>query len=276
MPAKKHTCGSPLSRINGRTLKAALNETKANHQFGLFSNTQWVSVCPACDAYALGAETIHPWPFACFDGVMRTVNDFELKTHEFDSEDLDFCGFKFSRSALESAILLARKEFDASSDVENLGAALSAGSPINVLLFSQKVCDWGRGQRVWANLLRRNGKEKLENLLEEWLKGTAGASDEDAILGGTNILGLGVSFASKHLRMLAPEKYAVLDDVLSEGLGFALNGKGYRLFLSSLRKFSVDHSISGNLAELEAGIFLLVRQEVRSRTPSDSQSPLVS
>ncbi|MNR55158.1 hypothetical protein D3C85_1754790 [compost metagenome] len=76
--------------------------------------------------------------------------------------------------------------------------------------------------------------------------------------------------------MLAPEKYAVLDDVLSEGLGFALNGKGYRLFLSSLRKFSVDHSISGNLAELEAGIFLLVRQEVRSRTPSDSQSPLVS
>lgn len=64
----------------------------------------------------------------------------------------------------------------------------------------------------------------------EWLKGTAGASDEDAILGGTNILGLGVSFASKHLRMLAPEKYAVLDDVLSEGLGFALNSKGYRLF----------------------------------------------
>jgi hypothetical protein len=207
---------------------------------------------------------------------MRTVNDFELETNEFDSDDLDFCGFRFSRSALESSILLARKEFETTSNVESLGAALSAGSPINVLVFSQKVCNWGQGQRVWANLLRRNGKENLENLLGEWLKGIAGASDEDAILGGINILGLGVSFASKHLRMLAPEKYAVLDDVLSEGLGFALNGKGYRLFLSSLRKFSVEHSIPGSVAELEAGIFLLVRQKVRSRTPSNSESPLVS
>lgn len=267
MPVRKHTCGSLLSRINGRTLKAALNETKASHQFGLFSSTQWVNVCPACDAYALGAETIHPWPFACFDGVMRTVNDFELETNEVGSEDLDFCGFRFSRSALESATLLARKEFDTTVEVENLGAALSTGEPVNVLLFSQKVCEWGQGQRVWANLLRRNGKEKLESLLGKWLKGIAGASDEDAILGGVNIHGLGVSFASKHLRMLAPEKYAVLDDVLSEGLGFALNGKGYRLFLSSLRKFSVVHSIPGSLAELEAGIFLLVRQVVRSETP---------
>ena len=46
-----------------------------------------VNVCPACDAYALGADTIHPW---------------------------------------------ARKEFETTSNVESLGAALSAGSPINV------------------------------------------------------------------------------------------------------------------------------------------------
>ena len=205
---------------------------------------------------------------------MRTVIDFELKTNEFDSEDLDFCGFRFSRSALESAILLARKEFDTTSDVESLGADFLKGSGLNVLLFSRKVCNWGQGQRVWGNLLRLNGKEKLEKLLVKWLKGIADASDEDAILGGIGILGLGVSFASKHLRMLAPEKYAVLDEVLSEGLGFALNSKGYRLFLSSLRKFSVAHSIPGSLAELEAGIFLLVRQGVRSKTPSGSEAPL--
>lgn len=270
------TCGSPLSRINGRTLKAALNETKANHQFGQFLSTQWVIVCPTCDAYALGADTIHPWPFACFDGVMRTVNDFEPNTREFDFKYLDFCGFRFSRSALESAILLARKENETTSYVESLGAALAAGSPINLLEFSQKVCDWGQGQRVWANLIRLNGREKLEYLLGEWLKDASGASDEDAILGGINILGLGVSFASKHLRMLVPEKYAVLDDVLSEGLGFALNYKGYQLFLRCLRNFSAEHSIPGSLAELEAGIFLLVRQEVRSRATSNSQSSLAS
>lgn len=268
MPAMKHTCGSPLSRINGRTLKAALNQTKANHQFGLFENTQWVNVCPTCDAYALGIETRHPWPFLCGDGVMRTVDDFDFQAREFNAEDLDFYGFRFSRSALESAILLARGEFDSSEAVKSLSVALSSQGQINFLSFSQEVCNWGKGQRVWANLLRLNdGQENLEVLLREWLLGVAGASDEGAILGGTKIQGLGVSFASKHLRMLDPSRFAVLDDVLSEGLGFALNGKGYRLFLSSLRKFSVDNSVSGNLAELESGIFLLVRQDVRSRTP---------
>jgi hypothetical protein len=264
----KHSCGSPLSRINGRTLKAALNQTKANHQFGVVDNTQWVNVCPTCDAYALGMETIHPWPFLCHDGVMRTVKDFDLKARYFNAEDLDFSGFRFSRSALESAILLARKEFDSSEVVKSLNVALSSEGRINFLSFSEAVCNWGRGQRVWANLLRLNdGQENLESLLHEWLTGVGAASDEAAILGGTNIQGLGVSFASKHLRMLDPGRFAVLDDVLSEGLGFALNGKGYRLFLSSLRKFSVDNSVSVNLAELESGIFLLVRQDVRSRSP---------
>lgn len=268
MPAIKHSCGSPLSRINGRTLKAALNQTKANHQFGVVDNTQWVNVCPTCDAYALGMETTHPWPFLCNDGVMRTVKDFDLKAREFNAEDLDFYGFQFSRSALESAISLARKEFDNSAAVKSLSVARSSGGRINFLSFSEEVCTWGKGQRVWANLLRLNGgQENLANLLHEWLIGVTGASDEAAILGGTNIQGLGVSFASKHLRMLDPERFAVLDDVLSEGLGFALNGKGYRLFLSSLRKFSLDNSVSDSLAELESGIFLLVRQDVRSRPP---------
>lgn len=57
----------------------------------------------------------------------------------------------------------------------------------------------------------------------------------NAILKGTQIRGLDVSFASKHLRMLEPKKYAVLDNVLSKGLGFALNSRGYRFFLSTLR-----------------------------------------
>jgi hypothetical protein len=273
MTANQHSCGLLYVRINGRTLKSALRYTKASHKFGFIHDTRWVNVCPTCHAYALGAETTHPWPFVCFDGVMRTVKDLQLKTDHFHSEDLVFCGFSFSRSALQSAIFLARKEFITTKEVERLGGELSGGAHDKVLEFSEKVCGWGRGGRVWGNLKRFNSMEKLERELLGWLKEIAGASDEDAILKGIKIPGLEVSFASKHLRMLDPKKYAVLDSVLSEGLGFALNGKGYQLFLNMLRKFAVDQTVVGNLAELEAGIFLLVRQHVRSKPTTDPESP---
>lgn len=269
MTIPKHLCGSPFAKINGRTLRAALQKAKTKHRFGQFSNTQWVQVCPSCDGKILGADAMHPLPFVCPDGVMRTVKDIKPKTHGFESEDLDFCGFSFSRSALDSAIELARLEFDTTKALEEVGADLSAGKPVNPMMFSQMVCEWGLGHRVWANLKRRNENAHLKRMLGDWLRKAGDADDEAAILEGTKIAGLGVSFASKHLRMVAPEKYAVLDDVLSVGLGFALNVKGYRLFLSSLRKFSVQFSISVSLAELEAGIFLMVRQAVRSVAPAN-------
>lgn len=274
MAAIQHNCGLLHVRINGRTLMAALTHTKAPHTFGVINKTQWISVCPACHTHLLGSETNHPWPFVCADGVMRTVNDFQLTTDQFHSEDLDFCGFQFSRSALESAILLARVEFAITDEVEKLRAQLSAGVFNDVLKFSKEVCNWGQGQRVWGNLIRFNGRSSLERQLQAWLTEIAHAGDENAILKGTQIRGLDVSFASKHLRMLAPQKYAVLDSVLSKGLGFALNSKGYRFFLSMLRRFAVDHAMTMCLAELEAGIFLLVRQHVRSKTSNDLRSEL--
>ncbi|MGY2258001.1 hypothetical protein [Pseudomonas sp. SDO55104_S430] len=263
MTTNKHTCGALLARINGRTLSAVLKKNNHTKLFERFSKTQWVHACPFCDAATLSAGGI-PWPFACSDGVMRTSSDFNTQSRNVESEDLDFCGFRFSRTALNSAIRLARIEFDTTEKVEKIWEGIAAGEQVDVLVFSEEVCRWGDGQRVWGNLGRLNNKDELESALEKWLKRTPDLSDEEAIAEGIKIRGLRVSFASKHLRMVDPDKYAVLDEVLSEGLGFALNAKGYRLFLTSLRNFSSAHSISVRLAELEAGIFLLVRQMVRS------------
>lgn len=263
MPNETHSCGSRLSRINGRTLSAAIRATKANHRFGTFKPTHWVNVCPACDSYALGVETEHPWPFLSPDGVMLTVNDFAPEVRSA-TEVLDFFGFKFSRSALDSAILLARIEFSSTVAVERLASDFLAGRTLDVLLLSERICEWGEGQRVWANLMRLNDRGELQKLLNEWLLGLSNASDEDVIERGAAIPGLGVSFASKHLRMMSPTKFAVLDGVLSEGLGLALNARGYHLFLRCLRDFHTNHSVPSTFAELEAGIFLLVRQGVRS------------
>ena len=259
-------CAVKTARINGRTLKQALESTQANHRFGNFSSTEWVDVCPKCDAYALGGEFTHPWPFLCHDGVMRTVADFDADRDEYISGNMEFAGFKFSESALESAIE-NQFEYSTTQNVEKAGTHINQKSkPADLLQFSQLVCDWGRGQRVWANLLRHNSRENLAAAYSNWFSIAKNSPDvQTAIEPGINIKGMGISFASKHLRMLAPEKFAVLDDVISEGLGFALNQKGYQLFMQLLGEFLNKNHIKHNLATLESGLFLLVRQQVRAK-----------
>lgn len=260
-------CKVATAKMNGRTLKQALLATGANQDFGNFSLTEWVDVCPKCHAYALGGEHSSPWPFLCCDGVMRTVADFNADLNQYTSRDLDFFGFRFSQSALESSISLVLMEDSNTQGVESEGSMINHSSrPNEILEFSQLVCDWGRGQRVWANLLRHNTANELATSLSNWFRVVQHtADDEEAISTGINIKGLAVSFASKHLRMLDPNKYAVLDEVLSEGLGLALNKKGYKLFMRLLREFSLGNNIKHNVATLESGLFLLVRQQVRAK-----------
>ena len=123
---------------------------------------------------------------------------------------------------------------------------------------------------MWGNLNRHYSPEILQEELRHWLSGIAD-SDIDAIEGGLNIKGLGVSFASKHLRLLDPNRFAVLDDVLSVGLGFALNPAGYALFMRELKRFQEKYAISYPLAHIEWAIFGLVRQSVRGQQPFDKQ-----
>jgi hypothetical protein len=266
MEMHKNNCREPLARINGRTLKDALDKTKARSRFGNIHPKRWVDICPLCDAYALGIETNHPWPFLSADGVMRTAADFNDNGIKADCESLDFCGFTFSKSALNSAMTLIQLEDKATKEVERQGGSIAQNSDADLSLkFSQSVCNWGRGQRVWANLVRRNNQESLGKSLNDWFRIVADTNNnvEEAISPSVKIDGLGISFASKHLRMIAPQRYAVLDEVLSTGLGFALNVKGYRLFMQSLNDFKLKYNLEHNLATIESGIFSLVRQQVR-------------
>lgn len=262
-----HVCGAPLVRINGRSLKEALRQTGARNRFGQFPGTSWVDICPACDAYALGLETTHPWPFLCADGVMRTAEDLDGDDRVFHGDILDFCDFLFSRSAFESAVAIVQLENPGIPDIEHFGAMVrSRQTPEMSLEFCRQVCAWGRGQRVWGNLLRIHGEQNLSTMLCQWFNDvTTGLDAESAIAQGIKLNGLGVSFASKHLRMLDPDQYAVLDDVISRGLGFALNPKGFRLFISSLRRFRSLYRMPHQLSTIESAIFILVRQRVRSQ-----------
>lgn len=276
MSVQKHDdCGGFPARIQGRSLQVALDLIKPNHSFSKFRPSDWVTVCPQCDAYALGAEFKQQWPFLCSDGAWRVVRDFNGTAQQAsDARILTFCTLKFSAQALNDAIHQLLVADGATTVIEETGAQLDADS--DFLAFCQCVCAWGGGQRVYANLLRRTGEAELKHSLQDWLLEAKNSDDlEESIAQGVRIDGLGVSFASKHLRMLNPQKYAVLDSVLSEGLGFALNPKGYSLFMTMLLEFKVSHQLSESLSRLEAGIFYLVRQQVRAAVGEGRRVDLV-
>jgi hypothetical protein len=252
-------------RINGRTLKQHL-DNRAGHPFGKIDRKAWIAICPSCHAGWLKIDEQHSLPFLDASGLMRTAAN-----EEGDAGMLDFAGFRFTTAALRSAIALQAREF-ATSEVEAYGARL----PETLLAqqasaFSKMVCYWGGGGRVWGKLKAGNGGDPGA-VIAAWLNAVAAGKldDEEAIGRGCAIAGLGVSFASKHLRMLQPDRFAVLDEVLCEGFGFALNRKGFAFFLRELRLLQASlrerSGIDINVATLEAGLFMLARQNVRART----------
>lgn len=267
--AKCHLCNIPVARINGRTLKKNMLESPHVKAFGIIPLTGWVPVCPICHRAHLHIAAKASLPFLCADNAMRTTHDYTEAGVIRDARLLELADFQFSRSALHSSIHLQSLEF-ATRQTEEYGSELGVNiSTHKALEFSERVCRWGGGGRVWGKLQQLNGQE-LGLRLQRWISAVLANNQtvDEAIEQGIEIPGLSVSFASKHLRMLRPDCFAVLDAVLSDGLGYALNPKGYRLFLRHLNvlrdELAVDHGMPLNVATLEAGIFILVRQNVRS------------
>lgn len=261
------------SWINGRTLKLAVAQTGARHGFGAFGVNDKVLVDTDRDAYLLGAEFAHPFPFTTGQGVMATVRD----TGHAPAQVYELAQFSFTASAFQSALHWVQIE-DAKTDIntqalEVLGQRIVEGTEGDVYEFSRQVCQWGRGERVWGNLERHYTRSALTDALRQWVAQVAQAHNPaEAVQGGIAIKGLGVSFASKHLRFLAPSRYAVLDAVLSDGLGYALNPAGYGLFMHALSVFKRQYNLPHSLAHIEWALFGLVRQSVRSQHFSDSTS----
>ncbi|MBM6549792.1 hypothetical protein [Marinomonas ostreistagni] len=200
-------------------------------------------------------------PFIDEHGRFLTHSDLSSSTTPLTFFQVSSTVFTASalRAAFELSLITSRLDDEAKAQGASLGADSSKD---DYLQFSNTVCEWGRGLRVWANLKRHHGSN-LSNVLKVWLSLVEALNDEQAIYHGASIKGLGVSFASKHLRFLDPERFVVLDDVFCQGLGIALNPKGYVLFLSMLRQLQQQLNLELTLGDLEQGLFYLVRQQVR-------------
>ena len=176
------------------------------------------------------------------------------------SDTLTFAGITVSRAALRNEIARTRYQ---RVDVEQHVAGLTSNpTPAWSSAFSKKVCAWAapRGRQVWR-MLNKYNKDDLGKQLCAWFKIAIKTDDaETALAPGLDIKGLRVSFASKHLRMLQPERFATLDSILSRELGFALKAAEYPHFLHELQAFRCHYRLlEYNIGTLETGIFLLIK-----------------
>lgn len=262
-------CAGPRSLINGRALRESPSRRSLLKKA---DDKRWIEICPACERRDLFDSRGIALPFYAPDSVMRTVADTPAENV------LAIARFRFTWSALDSGVALANRA-QPDSTVPTTDSVecrarryLAAPSARKATELSKEVCKWGGGERVLGNLEKHHAG-RLGAVMHRWMQAAlAATSDEDAIAPKSDQRpaglphGLGISFGSKHLRMLDPERFAVLDSVLSEGFGYALNPKGYALFMRDLRNFHNELSASGwqhSLARTESGLFSLVRQHVR-------------
>lgn len=96
--------------------------------------------------------------------------------------------------------------------------------------FIRAVCVWGGYAGIGGRVCKRNEAIAIRARL---LAAKAAIEREEpdlqtAIREVRALNGLGLSFASKHLRMLWPRHCPVLDAVLHQKLGYPLNSTGYR------------------------------------------------
>jgi hypothetical protein len=264
MTSTAHTlcsaCKGPQSLINGRTIKELLVKAPASHPWKnrRIKVTECVTFCATCERQSMLDAGACSTPYLGADGVMRTL------TQAHEDVILRMGAMRMTKDALKASIESLTAVDSTTTQVEELGLAyLSSPNPMRALAFSEAVCKWGRGQRVFANLKRHHGAN-LAVILNDWLSKVDALDEAQAIAAGTGIKGLGVSFASKHLRMLSPERFGVLDEVLCLGLGYAMNTAGFAFFTEDLIDLKGNNLMSASLAQIEAGVFLMARQLVRS------------
>jgi hypothetical protein len=156
-------------------------------------------------------------------------------------------------------------------DIEIQGARLAAEgfSDPQLRKFIQAVCEWGGYTGIAARVIQNN-----RDLATQFQQAHQAASSGKAVEGLTilrQVKGLGISFASKHLKFLAPDDAVVLDSTIKEQLGYATNLTGYGAFLTdchdvlnACNQFKIHYTGWGaqgwRVSDIETAIFQKIRQ----------------
>jgi len=139
--------------------------------------------------------------------------------------------------------------------------------------FVKSVCRWGNYAGVAGKVLKHNKLGVVSKTLRTALNQTEAHDVQLALRTTLSIRGLAVSFASKHLKFLNPERHVVLDSIISENLGYPrdTNGDGYVMFVADcaqalkiIKDKSIPYPASApakewRIADIEMAIFQKIR-----------------
>lgn len=140
----------------------------------------------------------------------------------------------------------------------NFGAAESTA-------FLRSVYTWGRGHRNVDRAVDGNEADEIATAFREADALAATGQTAQAVQRVQQLDRLGQSFASKHVRFLAPTQAVVLDSVIRTALGYEESVEGYTEFLADCgdvlrlvrqsQDLDVTYRTALRVCDVEAAIF---------------------
>jgi hypothetical protein len=137
--------------------------------------------------------------------------------------------------------------------LEKDGAALiAAGFPSAQLdQFIRDVCKWGNYPGIAGRVLKHNSAASISRQFASATAAFTSASPASAALSALiSIKGLGLSFASKHLRFLRPDICPVLDSQLSRDCHYPLSLTDYQRFSNDCLAIAAGLNAAGGALSL--------------------------
>jgi hypothetical protein len=151
---------------------------------------------------------------------------------------------------------------------------LGAFADEELVAFVRRVSEWGGYPKTAERVFDRNDFSEVRHRFENAVE--ALTMDDPHLKFALRelrcIRGLGVSFASKHLRLIRPDVCPVLDSVLSERLGYPLNVSGYKRFSDAclsvgrrLKERGIENPMRRKdqawyAADVEMAVYVFVRE----------------
>lgn len=138
--------------------------------------------------------------------------------------------------------------------------------------FVKAVCLWGYDPRRGGKVIKNNNPMEISKAMKSAFEFSMRGQIAEALEAVTALKGLAVSFGSKHLKFLDPDRHVVLDSILSERLGYTRDTKGYLQWLAACHEFlnlvrgaGVKYTGIGSdgwrVSDIEMAIFNKIRSE---------------
>ena len=199
-------------------------------------------------------------PFYLGNGIFCTIHDLDDHGNFNPQEQsIRLAGFIFSKQAvLCSAFWSILIEFRTLPLLE-LGHRFKtedAPGDSECLDFSREVCVWGGRGGIFFELSAHHCAAEIRS----WLIESANGMPADlAVRKGAALKGLDISFASKHLRFVDPDRFATFDSLLAQAFNLDLTPRSYAQFLEQLRDIQQTYFFRDDLATIEHGFFTLLQ-----------------